>query len=166
MLKGYNKDDLFVCKNCAEFTRAGHLKNTTCEHCSCELEYTGHEECSWFQEYYKHHTGANSKNTNSIMLYDWLRTYYLHDQYDHELHERIEEELEAEYLELEAEMNAIPHCPKCGCPSFRREKRGFGVGKAVATTALTGFLDVGLLAGATGKDKMVNCCNECGHKWG
>lgn len=56
-------------------------------------------------------------------------------------------------------------CPQCGSTSISTQKRGFKLGRAVAGTLLTGFLDVGAIAGAAGSGKYINICQRCGHKW-
>lgn len=56
-------------------------------------------------------------------------------------------------------------CPNCGSTSISTQKRGFKLGRAVAGTLLTGFLDVGAIAGAAGSGKYINVCQRCGHKW-
>ena len=66
----------------------------------------------------------------------------------------------------EKKKNNVVCCPKCGSPSITAQKRGFSVGKAIAGTALSlGHLDVGALAGATGKNKIEITCLNCGYKW-
>lgn len=68
--------------------------------------------------------------------------------------------------EEEKKKNNVVCCPKCGSPSITAQKRGFSVGKAIAGTALSlGHLDVGALAGATGKNKIEITCLNCGYKW-
>jgi tellurium resistance protein TerD len=54
-------------------------------------------------------------------------------------------------------------CPKCRSPELSANRRGFGLGKAVAGGALTG--PVGLLAGFMGSGKIKITCLSCGHAW-
>ena len=54
-------------------------------------------------------------------------------------------------------------CPKCGSDQLSANKKGFGVGKAVAGAVLTG--GVGLLAGFIGSQKIYVTCLACGHQW-
>ena len=54
-------------------------------------------------------------------------------------------------------------CPKCGSDQLSANKKGFGVGKAVAGAVLTG--GVGLLAGFIGSRKIYVTCLACGHQW-
>lgn len=56
-------------------------------------------------------------------------------------------------------------CPKCGSTSISTQKRGFKWGRAIAGAALTGFIDIGAVAGAAGSNKMINVCQRCGHQW-
>ncbi len=55
-------------------------------------------------------------------------------------------------------------CPKCGSTSLSANKKGFGVGKAVAGMFLTGGL-AGAVAGGIGANKIEVTCLNCGHKF-
>lgn len=55
-------------------------------------------------------------------------------------------------------------CPKCGSSQITAQKRGFKVGRAVATGLGVGVAGA-LLAGAAGKDKIIITCLQCGHEW-
>ncbi len=52
------------------------------------------------------------------------------------------------------------YCPYCGSSQLTANKKGFGVGKAVAGAALVG--DIGLLAGFIGSNKVKITCLKCG----
>lgn len=54
-------------------------------------------------------------------------------------------------------------CPRCGSTSISTQKKGFGLGKAVAGVFAIGT--AGALAGAAGANKVYNICQKCGHKW-
>ncbi len=55
------------------------------------------------------------------------------------------------------------HCPKCNSTQITANKKGFGVGKAVAGAVVTG--GVGLLAGFIGSGDIEICCLNCGYKF-
>lgn len=55
-------------------------------------------------------------------------------------------------------------CPKCGSTQITANKKGFGLGKAVVGTVLTGGL-LGAGAGLLGSNKVVITCLKCGHQW-
>jgi len=55
-------------------------------------------------------------------------------------------------------------CPRCASADLTAQKKGFGFGKAVAGTVLTGGL-VGVLAGGIGSNKTIIVCLKCGHKF-
>lgn len=57
----------------------------------------------------------------------------------------------------------IACCPKCGSASLTANKKGFGVGKAVAGGLTIGA--AGLLAGGIGANKVVVTCLNCGHQY-
>jgi tellurium resistance protein TerD len=54
-------------------------------------------------------------------------------------------------------------CPECGSEQITTNKKGFGVGKAVAGGVLAG--GVGLLAGFFGSRKIQVTCLKCSHSW-
>ena len=56
-----------------------------------------------------------------------------------------------------------PSCPHCGSTALSANKKGFGLGKAVAGGVITG--GVGLLAGFIGSGKVEITCLSCGHHW-
>lgn len=97
------------------------------------------------------------------------------DIFDPELREKRLAAEEAECAKEEAqkreeqrkkEIASLPvRCPKCHSTSISTQKRGFKVGRGVAVAALTGFVDVGAIAGAVGAGKYINVCQKCGHKW-
>lgn len=57
----------------------------------------------------------------------------------------------------------VPHCPKCNSTSISADKKGFGIGKAVAGAAFAG--PVGLVAGNLGAKQVRITCLNCGHQW-
>lgn len=62
---------------------------------------------------------------------------------------------------LEAEGKV--YCPKCLSTEVTAHKRGFGFGRAVIGGAVG--LDVGMLAGGLGSNKIVLTCMKCGYQW-
>ena len=61
------------------------------------------------------------------------------------------------------ERSAPVTCPECGSEQITGNKKGFGVGKAIAGGLLAG--GVGLLAGFFGSGKIQVTCLKCGHSW-
>lgn len=64
----------------------------------------------------------------------------------------------------------IASCPKCGSTSLSANKKGFGIGKAIAGAGLGSYLlgTVGLLgavAGNKGANRLYVTCLKCGHRW-
>ena len=57
----------------------------------------------------------------------------------------------------------VARCPRCGSTSLSANKKGFGVGKALVGTMLTG--GIGLLAGNIGAKKVRVTCLKCGKQW-
>lgn len=57
----------------------------------------------------------------------------------------------------------IPYCPKCFSTSLSADKKGFGVGKAVAGAAVAG--PIGLAAGNIGSHKVRVTCLKCGYQF-
>ena len=53
-------------------------------------------------------------------------------------------------------------CPKCGSKSITTQNK-FGTGKAVAGAVIAGT--AGAVIGGAGGSKVINVCQNCGHKW-
>lgn len=64
----------------------------------------------------------------------------------------------------ENKKNAVACCPKCGSTSLSANKKGFGIGKAIAGMALTTNA-LGIVAGGIGSKKVIITCLNCGHQW-
>lgn len=60
--------------------------------------------------------------------------------------------------------DALVRCPRCSSTQITAQKRGFKVGRAVGVGIATGAIG-GLIAGATGKNKVIITCLKCGHEW-
>ena len=54
-------------------------------------------------------------------------------------------------------------CPRCGSISLSYNKKGYGVGKAVAGALVFG--GIGLLAGGIGANQAIVTCLKCGYKF-
>lgn len=170
MLKFHN---VMVCKKCG-YTRdifwgsdrTQILNPTHCTKCGGELIDTGKTDDEWEPFFLEANPEIDPNQHNSIQVFNWISHLYLEG--DPEALAKNEERIKAEEIankrELE-EWNRTPRCPKCGSSNLGRAKQGFKWGRAVAGAAITGFLDVGAAAGAIGSGKMVNVCNQCGHKW-
>lgn len=63
----------------------------------------------------------------------------------------------------ECRAKGIVCCPKCGSTSVTAQKKGFSFAKG-AIGATVG-LEVGILAGGIGADKVILACMNCGHQW-
>lgn len=63
----------------------------------------------------------------------------------------------------EDQANGIVCCPKCGSRNVSANKKGFSFGKAVLGSCVG--LDVGLLAGGSGSNKIILTCMNCGYQW-
>ncbi|MFD1402869.1 double zinc ribbon domain-containing protein [Robinsoniella peoriensis] len=57
----------------------------------------------------------------------------------------------------------LARCPKCGSTSLSGNKKGFGIGKAIAGAYLAGPL--GLMAGNIGAKKIWVTCMKCGKRF-
>lgn len=154
----YEDSPVVICTKCGDVSLLAYEPTLKCEYCGGNILNTNHTEEYWNQVYYDAHPGSNGWNTTGVVIHDYIRELVLGDTYDQQLHEAVE-------TQIHEKIYGGPKCPKCGSNSIRQEKQGFKVGRAVVTTALTGFLDVGALAGAVGANKMVNVCNRCEHTW-
>ena len=154
----FYESPMIICAKCGYVSRLAHFPNLKCKYCSGDMVNTNHNYNYWSDQYYATHPDATKRTTTGTMVNDYVRDLVLGDTYDQQLHEAVE-------TQIHEKLYGGPKCPKCGSNSIRQEKQGFKVGRAVVTTALTGFLDVGALAGAAGANKMVNVCNRCGHTW-
>lgn len=121
-----------------------------------------------YKERYKNLTGLEINNDATLIAF--IEKCYTDDhpeQFDPAARENAIKHLDiiAEMDRKKAEDMKKPHCPKCHSTSISTQKRGFKLGRAIATTALTGFIDVGAVAGVAGSGKMINVCQKCGYKW-
>lgn len=121
-----------------------------------------------YKERYKNLTGLEINNDATLIAF--IEKCYTDDhpeQFDPAARENAIKHLDiiAEMDRKKAEDMKKPHCPKCHSTSISTQKRGFKLGRAIATTALTGFIDVGAVAGVAGSGKMINICQKCGYKW-
>lgn len=162
-----DKDYIWVCENCMETSKTSYgARRRKCEFCGGKFLRTDKDEDEWDALFYKTHPHKNGKNTICREIDDFIAETFLgnSDTVNKELVEdrNFELDMMGDYLER---LGNKPRCPKCGSTKLDKERKGYSVGKAVATTALTGFLDVGLLAGTAGQNKLVNVCRECGHRF-
>ncbi len=66
-------------------------------------------------------------------------------------------------IKSQQDSSAALSCPKCQSTSLSGNKKGFGLGKAVAGGLLIG--GIGLLSGFFGSRKIEITCMQCGHTW-
>ena len=59
----------------------------------------------------------------------------------------------------------VPYCPKCHSTSLSANKKGFGFVKGALGMGITGGIDIGMIAGGAGANKIVLTCMNCGHKF-
>lgn len=64
----------------------------------------------------------------------------------------------------ELDEQGVAYCPKCLSVSLSANKKGFGIGKAVVGTVITGGL-IGLVAGNIGAKKVRVTCLKCGYQF-
>ena len=156
-----------ICKNCgkgsADINNA-FKRPPKCSFCNNEWYCTEKVEDEWREIYKSEHPDDEMRNFTTAMLYDYIRIKLTNEGIIHPNEVAVNARIEDYERRKNNYINA-PKCPKCGSIMFHSEKRGFSTGRAVAAGALTGFLDVAAVAGAVGKDKLVNVCDNCGHKW-
>ena len=147
-----------ICTKCGDVSRLAFHPNLRCDYCDGDMINTNRNYLYWREQYYASHPDKNGMNTTGAMIEDYVRELVLDNTYDQQLHEAVE-------THIHEKLYGGPKCPKCGSNSIRQEKQGFSIGRAAITTAVTGFIDVGAVAGAVGSNKMVSVCNRCGNKW-
>jgi predicted Zn-ribbon and HTH transcriptional regulator len=161
-----NKITLTVCKKCRDvmyyFEEDLSDIPSKCEKCGGTIIITDKYETEWYEEYIKTHPGTKRSNLDIDAVYAWVAKVVTTDseEYNPAEEQRVKDEWDDFLNEY-----AKPHCPKCYSTNIGKAQQGFKWGRAIGAAALTGFLDVAAVAGAVGSNKMVNCCNECGHKW-
>jgi DNA-directed RNA polymerase subunit RPC12/RpoP len=70
-------------------------------------------------------------------------------------------EMHKDYMEANDDGSA--RCPRCGSTSLSGNKKGFGIGKAIVGSMLTG--GIGLVAGNIGAKKVCVTCLKCGKQF-
>lgn len=156
---------LFICPTCGNSVSEFYVKTypsnyAVCYHCNSEWYNTGLTENQWKRMLMD--TGATNPGGKEIKQF---AISYLTDRGILHIDTSQQEARELQSQRLKEQFHSKPRCPKCGSTNLGKTKRGFSTGKAVAAGMLTGFLDVAAVAGAAGSNKMINCCNECGHTW-
>lgn len=74
----------------------------------------------------------------------------------------LEKQEEKSRLE-QLKKDKIPYCPKCHSTSLSANKKGFGFVKGALGMGLS--VDIGMLAGGAGANKIILTCMNCGHKF-
>lgn len=69
-----------------------------------------------------------------------------------------------EVLSMADTVDNTIRCPKCGSTNLYTDKKGFGIGKAVVGTAVTGLVG-GVLLGSMGRKKLEHTCINCNHRF-
>jgi len=163
MSYSYELEDVFICKECSTATWFDCCADLICPECGGEMIYTGSDDDEWSYRFYDvYHRDPQ----NGFELFEFVTKEFLKDtDYDLEKHQKVYNSMIEEAEQITREYNSKPHCPKCGSTNLGKTKRGFKWGRAIATAAVTGFVDVAAAAGGVGSNKMINCCNDCGHTW-
>lgn len=158
-----------ICKKCGEVV--DYIPNDKiemqCEFCGGDIFISDKSEEEWYELYLEAHPNLRRAKVPPFdELYAWISEQLAptFSGYSDEHRQRADETL-AEWEEESRKRAAKPHCPKCYSTNIGKAQQGFKWGRAIGAAALTGFLDVAAVAGAAGSNKMVNCCNECGHTW-
>lgn len=168
-LESLEKDNVKICPKCGridtiffENDRNTRIENPiSCGYCQVSLIDTGKTGREWEALYAKQF----GRVTCTRDVFDWVGKLYAKDHPEfQEVIDKVLAKHEAHDKSLQEEFEKN-HCPKCLSTSITQERRGFSFGKAIVATSLTGFLDVGAAAGAIGRNKMVNVCRVCGHRW-
>ncbi|MGF6375124.1 putative paraquat-inducible protein A [Clostridiales Family XIII bacterium PM5-7] len=182
MVSVYDKIDkkhLAVCKGCGKGIMSPDFEKYSaidgkCIFCGSDFVDSGHTSNQWSKIY-------NSSTEKHLFDHDingqfkFIASKVLGDSYSEEAYDAMiafkDEQNKKEYEEWRASEIAAgndpskPYCPKCNSQDLFVQKRGMKWGRAIATTAITGFLDVGAVAGVIGANKMIKVCNNCGHSW-
>lgn len=166
-MKGYI---VCLCTNCNSFTYEKDLgRYPVCGFCHNEWYNTGIEDDEWTERFIDANPKYKRKrNFSGKQVHNFARQVLTEEG---KLHlnpvavQAYEDNQDRLRNQAQQRIASTPRCPKCGSTNLGKTKRGFSTGRAVAAGMLTGFLDVAAVAGAAGSNKMVNCCNECGHTW-
>lgn len=161
------KDYVWVCEKCKDTNYSSCIpKNKKCVCCGGQYLRTDKDRKEWNELYDKIHPKIKGKIVTVGEVNAFITDTFLDgsDTVDQNLVDARIEALDelGDYLEF---LGSKPHCPKCGSTNLGKTKRGFKWGRAIATAAVTGFVDVAAAAGGVGSNKMINCCNDCGHTW-
>lgn len=166
-----SSSNLWVCPKCKKVSYSQFLlSKNKCTYCHSICLDTNKTDDEWDELFYQTHQDENYLNTFSDPVFEFCANTFLQE------YNTVDENLVIERLNYEEEkrLDSIRRyensskpvtCPKCGSTSISTQKRGFKLGRAIAGAALTGFLDVGAVAGAAGSNKMINVCQRCGHQW-
>ena len=160
---------LCLCTNCNNFIYEKDIPNEpVCYFCHNEWYNTGIDDDKWEELFLKANPQIKYPNFTGKQVNDFARQVLTEEG---KLHlnpiavQAYEDNQNRLRNQAQQRIANTPRCPKCGSTNLGKTKRGFSTGRAVAAGMLTGFLDVAAVAGAAGSNKMINCCNECGHTW-
>lgn len=70
-----------------------------------------------------------------------------------------------QYQKQQLNNSNIPTCPKCNSISLSANKKGFGFIRGALGMGLTGGVDIGLITGGLGSNKIEITCLNCGYKF-
>ena len=77
--------------------------------------------------------------------------------------EKLKREIDATCRRAENAISSSTRCPRCASTNVTAQRKGFGLGKAVAGGVLLG--PIGLLGGFVGSAGIRLTCLSCGHSW-
>ena len=164
-----SSSNVWVCPKC-KFVETEDCLNADhrCEYCNSICVDTNKTYDEWDKLFCEKYPEKDNPNTSMRELFDFCADVFLNEYntVDTESVSKREKATQEWLDELDKSIKSKPvSCPKCGSTSISTQKRGFKLGRAIAGAALTGFLDVGAVAGAAGSNKMINVCQRCGHQW-
>lgn len=165
------KNNLWVCPKCKRVSYKQLLfSKNKCTYCCNICLDTNQTDDEWEELFYQTHPGKDKWNTFPGEIFEFCANTFLQgcNTIDENLvakRTNNEEEKRLDSIRKYEYASKPVSCPKCGSTSISTQKRGFKWGRAIAGVALTGFIDIGAVAGAAGSNKMINVCQRCGHQW-
>ncbi|HCR2111359.1 TPA: ribosomal protein L7/L12 [Clostridioides difficile] len=110
-------------------------------------------------------SGLNIKEAKKIVdsSFEELKINFIDDTMSNSEKEKIINNQNRKNNIEKAQQESVACCPKCGSTSLTAQKKGFGIGKAVAGATIAG--GIGLVAGNLGAKKVRVTCLKCGKQF-
>lgn len=163
-------DYISICPKCKNTTMASFNEGNKCPVCGNTFTHTALDYEMWLNLLHSIYPEYNINEITDEELAEFIyHQTFNQNQTDVNLTRKRQHYHQQQTMQIQAKLKQLstqPHCPKCQSTDIGKGQRGFKWGRAIGTVAVTGFLDVGAIAGAAGSNKIVNICNNCGHKWG